>query len=184
MRPSSVVRRSPKLARPAVSCLALLVAFGGCAYRFGQQSLYPCDVRTIHVAMFDSISLRRGLGERLTEAVVREIELKTPFKIVDATSADSVLSGRIVNDAKGVLLYAPTAEARNLQIDERVEVSWVDRRGASLQAAQTVPIPAALATIDQSQNFIPEAGQTITTAQQKAIERLAEQIVSLLEAPW
>ena len=33
-------------------------------------------------------------------------------------------------------------------------------------------------------NLIPEAGQSVATAQQQAIERLAQQIVGTMEAPW
>ncbi len=156
----------------------------GCAYRFGACSLYPPDVRTVAVPIVQTSTLRRGLGERLTDAIIREIESKTPLKVVSVANADSILVGRLTADDKGVLLYAPTGENRNLQLNFRIEVSWQDRRGVNLRNPQAVPFPDSLATIDQSQNFISEAGQTIATAQQQAIQRLAEQIVGLMEAPW
>ncbi len=159
-------------------------SLGGCAYRFGACSLYPPDVRTVAVPIVKTSTLRRGLGERLTDAIIREIESKTPLKVVSAATADSILLGRLTADDKGVLLNEPTGENRNLQLNFRIEVSWQDRRGMNLRNPQAIPFPDALATIDQPQNFIPEAGQTIVTAQQQAIQRLAEQIVNLMEAPW
>ena len=167
---------------PTLLCLLLTGCLGG--YRVGNRSLYPPDIRTVYVPMFDSTSYRRDLGERLTEAVVREIEMRTPFKVVASPTADSVLTGAIVIDTKAVLVKPPTDEQRLVQQNFRVQVGWVDRRGAMLQPNQTLPMPAALIGIDQVANFVPEVGQSISTAQQQAIEKLAQQIVSLMEAPW
>lgn len=165
--------------------LSLALALGGCArYRVGNCSLYPPDIRTVYVPMFDSTSFRPWLGERLTEAVCKEIELKTPFKVVHDANADSVLTGRIINDNKAALAMAQTGEARYLQYNMRVEVSWTDRKGALVRQSNGVPVPSGLVYIDQQSSFAPEVGQSVSTAQMQDIQRLAEQIVSLMEAPW
>src|SRR5205085_11499717 len=78
--------------------------FPGCAgYQIGNRALYRPDIRTVHVPVIQSDSYRRYLGERLTEAVVKEIELRTPYKVVDAGSADSVLTVRLISDSKRVI---------------------------------------------------------------------------------
>ena len=59
-----------------------LLASGCAAYRFGAASLYPPDIQTVYVPVFESNSFRRNLSELLTEAVCKEIELKTPYKVV------------------------------------------------------------------------------------------------------
>ena len=59
----------------------------------GAESLYAPDVQTVYVPMIESESFRRDLGERLTEAVVKEIELKSPFKVVGTPDADSIFCG-------------------------------------------------------------------------------------------
>lgn len=157
----------------------------GCAgYRVGARSLYPADVRTVYVPMFESASFRRGLGERLTEAVMKEIELKTPFKVVGTPNADSVLSGRILADRKNVVVESPTDEPRELEFGLLVEVRWLDRQGDLIQPAQTIALPVALTTVDQAASIVPEFGRSIATGQQEAIQEMAEQIVSLMEAPW
>ena len=82
----------------------MLLASSGCAgLHVGQQSLYRPEIATIYVPVFESESYRPNLGERLTEAVVKEIELKTPYKVVQTPNADSVLRGRIVMETKRVL---------------------------------------------------------------------------------
>jgi hypothetical protein len=95
-----------------------------------------------------------------------------------------VLTGRIVNDNKGLLVTAPTAEPRYLLNNMRVEVSWVDRKGSSLQNGQFVPLPQTMTTVDANANFAPEIGMSVATAQQQDIDRIAQQIVSLMESPW
>ena len=61
---------------------ACVTLFAGCAgYQMGNRSLYRTDLRTVHVPMFQSDSLRPDLGEWLTEAVIKEIELRTPYKV-------------------------------------------------------------------------------------------------------
>ena len=71
------------------------VAITGCAgYQLGSQSLYPPDIHTVYVPIIESDSFRRYLGERLTEAVCKEIDEKTPYKVVGDSSADSVLTAQ------------------------------------------------------------------------------------------
>lgn len=177
----------PPLSTKELIALALawaLLASACAPYRFGARSLYPPDIRTVYVPIFESDSFRRNLGERLTEAVVKEIELKTPYKVVGTPLADSVLSGRITSDTKGVTVIAPTDEARQLELNLVVQVTWIDRKGDLIRQAQEIALPASLAEVNQTITFVPEAGQSITTAQQDAIQRLARQIVALMEAPW
>src|SRR5881397_1775573 len=79
----------------ALCILQLLLCTGCIGYHAGTGSLYAPDVATVYVPMIESDSYRRDLGERLTEAVVKEIELKTPYKAVSTPNADSILSVRL-----------------------------------------------------------------------------------------
>lgn len=180
--------RSPgRLSRRAVLAWGsglLSALFSGCAgYRVGHGSLYPTDIQTVHVPMFDSSSFRRNLGEQLTEAVVKEIEAKTPYKVVGAAGADSTLSGRIFSETKRTVFETLTDEPRQAEVALAVAVSWADRRG-DLIAQSTVAAPPALVDLTQSSYVVAEDGQSIATGHLAAIRRLAAQIVGLMEAPW
>ena len=84
--------------------LLLIASFVGCAgYQVGNQTLFRSDVRTVHVPIFESNSFRRFLGEPLTGAVVKEIEQRTPYKVTNSPTADTILQGRIVYERKRVL---------------------------------------------------------------------------------
>ncbi len=171
--------------RLATGLLAGLAALAGCAgYQIGNQSLYPVDVQTVYVPMFESNSFRRNLGERLTEAVMKEIELKTPLKVVSTPNADSILSGRITKDTKHVVVQNPYGDPRESEINLHVDVQWIDRHSNAILRHGSVPLGPDLAAVIGTADIVPEVGQSVATAQQQAIQRLAQQIVALMEAPW
>jgi len=157
----------------------------GCAgYQIGNRSLYRPDIRTVHVPVIQSDSYRRYLGERLTEAVVKEIELRTPYKVVDSASADSVLSVRLVSDTKRVLANNRFSEPRDIETDFFIQTSWIDRRGDLIMSHDDVPASPLLVNLGQQANFVPEGGQSLVTGQQEAIKKVAQQIVGQMELAW
>lgn len=168
--------------------LIMLIAVGltaGCAsYRVGAQSLYAPDIATVYVPIIESDSFRRDLGERLTEAVIKEIEAKTPFKVVGTPDADSVLSVRLVGDRKRVTIENQNDDPRSIEINQAVQVTWLNRRRIPIQPVASVPLPPEMLPVAQTGTLIPEVGQSVASAQQLSIQRLAERIVSTMEEPW
>ena len=47
-----------------------------------------------------------------------------------------------------------------------------------------VPAAPLLVNLGQQANFVPEGGQSLVTAQQEAITKLAQQIVGQMELAW
>ena len=156
----------------------LAISNGGCrAYNFGNQGLYRPDVRTVHVSIFESESYRRWLGQRLTESVVKQIERDTSFSIAPPRMADSFIRGRILRDTKNVLTESGNDDVREAEVGVFVEVTWTDRSGMSLMPRQKL-------LITETDHFVPEGGQSMTTAQQEILNRVATQIVNQMEIPW
>jgi len=120
----------------------------------------------------------------LTEAVIKEIELKTPYKVVSTPNADSILSARLMTDTRKVLVENAYDDARVSENEIRAEVTWLNRRRMPIAPAQSIPMPPELVLMTGVSTIIPEAGQTVATQQQQAIQRLAQQIVATMEAPW
>ena len=164
----------------------LLLAAAGCAsYHIGNDSLYPKDIHTVYVPIFESNSFRPNLGERLTEAVVKRIEAVTPLKVVStAGEADSVLIGQIGSDAKHILFNNNYNDPREIQGELQVRVHWEDRHGHTLRNCPPVPVPPEIITVTGTANLVPEVGQSSATSSQQAMEQIAKQIVGLMEAPW
>ncbi|WP_428308620.1 LPS assembly lipoprotein LptE [Lacipirellula sp.] len=179
-----------RMLRPSAAkllfALALLgLAAPGCAaYRIGNETLYAPDVTTVYVPMIESDSFRRDLGERLTEAVIKEIELKTPYKVVGTPDADSVLVAKLQGERKMLEFENQNDDPRALEYALTANVTWLNRRRQPLAPMNAIPLPADLVSITQTATMLPEPGQSDASAQQQAIQRLAEQIVATMEEPW
>ena len=162
----------------------LVTVLAGCAgYQIGPQALFRPDVRTINVPVFESDTLRRNLGEWLTEAVIKEIEQTTTYKVVGQPPADSTLTGRIVRDGKHTLTENRRDEPNDIEHSLVVQIQWLNAQGGIL-VERTFGIPTPLVDIMATSEFVPQAGQSIVTAQQHLIQNLASQIVGQLEMPW
>ncbi|MGD1041571.1 MAG: LPS assembly lipoprotein LptE [Sedimentisphaerales bacterium] len=161
----------------------LLCAFGlmflsaGCA-GYSNTSLYPKDVATVYVEMFDNQSFRRGIEFELTDALAKRIEAQTPYKIVtNRDKADTVISGQIVQAKESVLTTErQIGRALEKNIELRAVVSWKNlRTGEFLIDNKTVSASASYSEW-QSQSFA--YGSTL------AANSLAERIVELMRSGW
>ncbi|MEZ6087711.1 MAG: LPS assembly lipoprotein LptE [Pirellulaceae bacterium] len=117
----------------AFGICVMLTAVAGCAgYQLGNRSLYRGDVRTVYVPIIRNDTFREDLGVRLTEALQKAIEQRTPFKVTGDPNADSVLTCRVVGDNKQVLTETDTDEPRALDNAISIEAAWVNRQGTVL----------------------------------------------------
>ncbi len=85
-------------------CSYTLVSFSlclcGCTTLSGytNDSLFPQDMDSICLEMFDNKTFRRGVEYELSDALSKRIEVETPYKIVSSSDrADTVISGQIVS---------------------------------------------------------------------------------------
>ena len=68
---------------------------------------------------------RRDLEKQLTEAVIKEINLRTPYRVVgNHAEADSLLTGTITSADKNLVVEAPTNLPRELNATITVQVNW------------------------------------------------------------
>ena len=65
-----------------------------------------------------------------------------------------------------------------------MQLSWIDRRGDLIMSHDDIPAAPLLLNIGQRPTSFPKAGQSLATAQQEAIQRLAQQIVGQMELAW
>ncbi len=141
-------------------------------------------VQTVHVPVFRSESFRRNLDYLLTEAVQKEIKTRTPYRLADALTADTILQGKIVEIRKTPLSETRFDDPRELQLLVGAEVTWIDRRSGQILQQHVFPLGPEMMQHASQVAFAPEAGHSLATAQQESARRLAAQIVDLMEAPW
>lgn len=155
---------------------------GGCGYMLGAP--YQAEVRSVHVPIFTNDTFRRGIEYQLTEAVQKEIKLRTPFQLAKAPYADTRLRGHIVHIRKDVLGETAFDDPRQLQLHLAVEVTWEDVRTGQVLAQRQVPLAPEMVHMISHAEFAPEVGQSLATATQQAVDQLATQIVDMMEVPW
>lgn len=165
--------------------VAGLLSLTACApYQFGNAALFPPGVQTVHVPIVRNATFRHDLGLRLTEAIIREIELRTPYKVTADPAADTTLKCEVTGETKRVLTETENDFPRALDAAVQVRASWVDRAGRLLLNNAVVPTDDLTILFSQDQRFVPEAGQSVDTATQEALEDLAGRIVSQMELRW
>jgi hypothetical protein len=187
---------------------------------------YDPNIHSVYVPIFKNRTLWRGLEFDLTRAVVREIEAKTPFKVVsNPCNADTELTGTIISFNKNILNRNQLNEVREAETTLGVELVWKDLRSGEIlsrprapgaiqpsvpslptatgapEGTPTTPLPLGGTSpppvpavppppppppvlVHSIGGFIPELGQSLTTAQKENVNRLAIQIVSMMETPW
>lgn len=167
-----------------LACLVISIVAGCAPYQFGNAALFPAGIRTVHVPIVRNATFRPNLGLQLTEALIREIELRTPYKVTADPSADSTLKVEVIGETKRVLTETNADYPRALDAVVQVRAAWTDRAGRLLLSNSVIPTDDLTILFSQDQRFVPEAGQSVDTAMQKAIEELAGRIVSQMEARW
>lgn len=164
----------------AVSLLLLLSS--GCGYMVGAP--YQPHIQSVHVPTFSSSSFRRGVEFELTEAVQKQIQNVSHFRITKEPYADTRLTGRIVHLNKRVLGESALDDPRALQLSLAVQVTWEDLRTGEILEQQDIPIEPDMVHLVATGELAPEIGQSYATGKQQAIDRMARQIVQMMEAPW
>ncbi len=154
-----------------IMCAVSLLSLNSCGY--STHPLYSQAYHTIAVPIFANKSFRREWEFRLTEALDKNIEFRTPYKIVSQDRADTVLTGEIVNIEENVLTERlGTNLPRESQLTVAVNFTWKDRNGHILVDRKD---------FNRSATEIPQIGERVEDAEQLAIERLAAAIVDQMQ---
>ncbi len=157
----------------------LLLLGGGLSTSCGYTTtpLYNRSIHTIAVPIFANKTFRREWEFRLTEAIDKNIEFRTPYKISRERPADTVLSGEIVDIQENVLTRRfGTILPRENQVTVVVNFTWRD--------ARTGRVLVERRGFNRSSTEIPQTQERVDDAEQLAIERLAAAIVDQLQTDW
>lgn len=204
----------------------LPLALAGCrggtptifGYQLGAAALYDENIATIYVPVFNNRAFQttpfRGLEVDITQAVVREISTKTPYRVVsDPLKADTELLGNVVSIAKDQMNRTQQNTIRDGDVIVTVDVVWRDLRDGTILSAPrkrtlpgtppppdqppipfdpTVPLPPPPTEVPQvvparivaTGRYVPELGETNASASKRVTDTIAVQIVSMMEKQW
>jgi len=149
----------------------------GCGYTI--RAPFDKSVKTVFVPVFRTQSYRRDLNLNLCEMVQKEIMQRSPYKVVGRPEgADTILEGTINFADKNTVVENPFNLPRELNATVSVAVKWT--HNPPTEAEKSKP-PT---TVSETVNFVPEVGETALTAFYRVNQRLAAQIVDMMEQPW
>jgi outer membrane lipopolysaccharide assembly protein LptE/RlpB len=112
------------------AALACAAVGAGCGYHVvGRTGDLPKTWHTIAVPIFANHTLHYRIEQTFTEAVVRELEARTSYRIVpDPSQADAILAGDITSiQAVPVLFDATTGRATTMLVTVQAKVRLEDR---------------------------------------------------------
>jgi len=112
------------------------LAASGCGYHaVGHNVTLPQNVRTIAVPGFVSHSPTFRVEQVMTDAVVREFNMRTQFHVIHEaqTDADAVLKGTVLSATASPLAYdSKTGRAASVLVTVSMQVTLTDRDGKVL----------------------------------------------------
>ncbi len=151
------------------------MALAGCGYT--ARSIYPTDIATVAVPVFKNTTFRRNLEFELTEAIDKNIEARTPYKISGESHADSILTGKIVSVQENVLTNRLQNNLpQETQVTIVVNFTWKDTRTGKVLVRRV--------NFARSSTTVPQIGQRLADAENAAIDSLARSIVDEMQMPW
>jgi hypothetical protein len=148
----------------------------GCGY--SSKRPFPSDIETVHVEMLHSREFRRDLEFHLTEALIKRIEMDTPYRIANKEQADSIFSGEILEVRQSALGHQfTTGQPREMGASVVMRFRWVNQNTGEILAERPRFV--------HMDTYIPPVGESFTTGVAiRALDRMAERIVEAMETQW
>jgi hypothetical protein len=175
-------------------------------------SRFDPDVKTVYVPVFKMMAPAttpyRTLDQDMTRALIKELNSRPGLRVVsDPDKADTELVGTIISVDKTIYNRNQQNLWRDGDINISVQIVWRDLRSGRVltnpgkapgqpdstnpfdpsRPMPAVPIPSdspVPRTVTASGRVVPELGESTTTGSQMAVDKLARQIVNMMEAPW
>lgn len=175
--------RPPMTARPYGPGLVLfaLSAIAGCGYTADRHAHFRAKnatnerIRTVAVEIFKSREFRRDLELQLTEALAKRIESETPYKLAKMATADTQLSGEVLELRQGTIgRDFEQVKPRETAATLIVSFQWKDLRTGEILLDR----PRFVQTVD----YIRPVGEDVYHATQRIADRMAERIVEEMES--
>lgn len=173
-------------ARIGLLVIAGLCAFGvhgGCAsdptQGYAAGTVFRSDVSSVAVPIFTNDTFHRDVEFLLTDAVIKEIERRTPYKVAPEIRADTILTGEIRQVVLQPLSKSHfTGLTEELIVRVVIDFQWTDlRTNARLVERRS---------FEGSGLAVPSAptGEALEIGEFAVVQLLARDIVDEMQAEW
>ncbi len=165
------------------AALLLGIIVSGCAsdpnVGYSSQSLYAPQFRTVAVPIFENNTMSRQMEMMLTDAIVKKIQSRTPYRVVNEMNADTLLTGTITDvELTPLNRSSVTGFDNEVMLKVTVDFEWMNLgTGTRIVGKRNFSADAI---------FIPSrpSSEPIEIGQFAAIEQLSSDIVDQMQAAW
>lgn len=113
----------------AICCLATVGCASDPTQGYAAATTFPDEYVTVAVPIVENDTFYRGVEFELTDALMKEIERHTPYRIVDQSVADTILTGRIVRAELDQLSRSRTTRlSEEVVLTVTIDFQWRDLR--------------------------------------------------------
>ncbi|MBT5136612.1 MAG: hypothetical protein HOK75_05835 [Phycisphaerae bacterium] len=164
-----------------LTCIA--IACAGCSndptMGYSSSSLYATQFKSVSIPIFGNESMEREIEFMLTDAVIKEVEARTPYQISSDQYADTTLTGTIQSVTLKTISQSQTTRLDNeMLIIVVMDFEWTDLTSGRRIVGRKNFTASAL--------FIPSApsSEPIEMGKFAVVQLLASDIVDQMQASW
>jgi hypothetical protein len=159
--------------------LIFICLLASCGYHTaGHAGLLPKSIVTIGVPAFTNGTTRYKLSDWLPEEISKEFIAQSRFRVVDASRADAVLKGSVLNyNSNPALFDQKTGLATSVEVHVALQVTLVERTtGKVLFTRPRIDFTDSYEIPLQQGQYFDESDSAL----QRASKRVAQQVVSAI----
>ncbi len=146
---------------------------------YSSSSLYAPKFKSVSVPIFQNNSTARELEFMMTDAVIKEIEARTPYQILKEQQADTLLTGTINSvKLKTISQSRITGLDNEVMITVIIDFEWLDLLNGGRIVGRKNFSSSAL--------FIPSqpSSEPIEMGQFAIAQQLSSDIVDQMQSSW
>lgn len=164
--------------------LAVALIFPGCnagdeVAGYSAKELYDANIRTVAVPIFANRTFYRETEFKLAESLIKQIESRTPYKVVNGSAADTQIAGAILHVDKQLISRTfNEGVTQEVQVKVTVSFEWKDLRSGKVLRKRS--------TLSGTGDYVPTkgAGEPAEIGIRTAVNELAGEIVGVMRADW
>ncbi|MDP6542168.1 MAG: LptE family protein [Phycisphaerales bacterium] len=146
---------------------------------YSSSSLYDQQFGSVAIQIFDNETMSRNMEFMLEDALVKQIQARTPYRVLDDTHADTMLRGTITNNKLRAISQSRTTGLDNeVMITVTVDFEWLNLATGKRILGRDNFSTSAL--------FIPSrpSSEPLEMGQFAVVQQLSSDIVDQLQAAW
>ena len=146
---------------------------------YSSSSLYSPKFRSVAVPIFQNNTMVRDMEFMLTDAIIKEIESRTPYRILAEQYADTLITGTIQSVGLQTISQSRTTGLDNeVMITVVIDFEWLYLRSGGRLVGRQIFSSSALCIPSQPSSEPIEMGQFAV------VQQLSSDIVDQMQSSW